>query len=347
MEMRGRVPASSSVYDKGPAPTSALYSLESPVISTFMEDMVNRLKEYHIGVLAGGSSSERDISLKSGRAVLSALERRFPDVVFIDVNEKEFTSQVEGAGIDLAFIALHGRFGEDGVVQEILDGMGISYTGSGPEASRLAMDKFLSKECFAAVGLATPEGRLVEEGNTIMSDGIRFPCVVKPRYEGSSIGLTVVLSEKEFPAAMEKALRAGQDIIVEDFVPGREITVGVLEDEALPPVEIKTAGGVYDFDAKYSAADTVYTVPAELEESERCALSGAGLAAHRALGCRGFSRVDIRFTEEGRPYVLEVNTIPGLTERSLLPMAAGAVGLDFSGLCVKMLCGAISPKKEV
>jgi len=311
-----------------------------------MRDMMDELKRYRIGVLAGGSSSERDISLKSGKAVLSALKGRFPDVVFIDVKEEEFARQVERAGIDLAFIALHGRFGEDGTVQGILDGMGIPYTGSGPAASRLAMDKFLSKERFAAAGLATPGGRLVEAGAAVPHGDTGFPCVVKPRYEGSSIGLTVVLSEKEFPAAMEKASRAGQDIIVEDFVPGREITVGVLEDGVLPPVEIKTTRGVYDFDAKYSAADTVYTVPAELGEEERHALSGAGLAAHRALGCRGFSRVDMRFTEEGRPYVLEVNTIPGLTERSLLPMAAGAAGLDFSRLCVKMLCGAISPEKE-
>jgi len=208
------------------------------------------------------------------------------------------------------------------------------------------MDKFRAKERFTAAGLATPGGCLVEEGAAAPKEGPGIPCVVKPRYEGSSIGLTVVLSEEAFPVAMEKASRAGQDIIVEDFVPGREITVGVLEDGTLPPVEIKTARGVYDFDAKYNAADTVYTVPAVLEEGERQALSSAGLAAHRALGCRGFSRVDMRFTEEGQPYVLEVNTIPGLTERSLLPMAAGAAGLDFSELCVKMLCGAISPKKE-
>lgn len=302
---------------------------------------LENLKQYKIGVLAGGPSNERDISLKSGKAVFDALTRAGIDAVFIDVDEAGFSSAVDAAKIDLAFIALHGRFGEDGTVQRALEGKNIMYTGSGPESSHLALDKLASKDKFNKEGVITPGHTIVKSAKDIQDKNVWMPCVVKPRYEGSSIGLSVVSSESDLEAAVEKALEFGEEIIVEEFISGREITVGILGSEALPVIEIVPQGGIYDFHAKYTASDTKYIVPAELEKDVWQAAQEAALKAHQALGCRGFSRVDIRLSESGGIFVLEVNTIPGLTERSLLPMAAKEAGLDFLELCVKMLYGAI------
>ena len=306
-----------------------------------MNEEIDLLKKYRIGVLAGGSSSEREISLKSGRSVFDALRSIGLKVKFLDVREEDFSAFLDHADIDAAFIALHGRFGEDGTVQKILGQKNILYTGSDPEASHLALDKLASKKRFEDHGLCVPEYGVVSGKEDVSRLNICFPCVVKPRYEGSSIGLSVVRSGDHIREAINKAAEFSEEIIVEKFVPGREITVGVLDNRPLPVVEIITADGVYDFGAKYQSDDTEYVVPARLNETDYLRAQEAGMKAHAALGCKGFSRVDMRLSDEGEIFVLEVNTIPGLTERSLLPMAAKQTGLDFPKLCVKMLCGAL------
>ncbi len=310
-----------------------------------MDKLIEVLRKFRIGVLAGGESSEREISLKSGKAVFEALRKAGLDPLFLDVNEKDFSSVIEKSGIDAAFIALHGRFGEDGTVQRMLQKRNIPYTGSGPDASALALDKMASKEQFIARGLNVPEYIVVYRGEDISELDVWFPCVVKPRFEGSSIGLSVVSSETKLHQAIDNAFMFGEEVIVERFVPGREITVGILDEKALPVVEIVAHEGVYDFDAKYRSDSTEYVVPAKLDESDSRFAQETALEAHKALGCKGFSRVDMRLSDNHEIFVLEVNTIPGLTERSLLPMAAKAAGLDFPGLCVKMLLVAFEKRK--
>ncbi|MDD3089387.1 MAG: D-alanine--D-alanine ligase [Candidatus Omnitrophica bacterium] len=304
-----------------------------------MNDYKNDLKERRIGVLAGGYSSEREISLKSGKAIFDALTASGLNAKFVDVAGPSLEGMED---IDVAFIALHGRFGEDGTLQQMLQEKGMPYTGSGPEASRAALDKITAKKLFENCGLKIAEHIVVKKSSPL--GNIPCPCVVKPRYEGSSVGLSVVKDPIFLRKAVDEASAYDEDIMIERFIPGRELTVGVIEDRALPVVEIVAAGGVYDFAAKYRAGDTKYIVPADLPERTYKAVQEAGLKAHRALGCEGYSRVDVRLGDDGRPYVLEVNTIPGMTERSLLPMAARSAGMDFTALC--LLIVRIALKRE-
>lgn len=300
------------------------------------------LKKYRIGILAGGFSSEREISLKSGKAVFTALESKGLETVFLDVKkEDDFFSLIENIGIELAFIALHGKFGEDGTIQRLLSEKGILYTGSDSESSALALDKLLAKKRFESEDVLTPEYYVVGTKDPAAMTDFTYPCVVKPRYEGSSIGLSVVGSSDYLLPALNKAGKYGQEAIVEKFIPGREITVGVLCEEALPVIEIVAPGGTYDFDAKYYSARTKYIVPAVLTGDCYKRSQEIALKAHKVLGCGNFSRVDLRIDESENIFVLEINTIPGLTERSLFPMAAAAVGMSFFELCIKMLYGAI------
>ena len=299
--------------------------------------MNKKLKQYKIGVLAGGVSSEREISLKSGTAVFKALEGLGLDVKFIDVSDKDFCCKVNFSDIDLAFIALHGRFGEDGTIQEFLEDEGILYTGSGPAASRLALDKLESKIQFTKAGIRIPEYCIANKGADTAKIRPGFPCAVKPRYEGSSVGLSIVREQKQLEAALEKSFAYDDDAIVEKFIKGKEITVGMLDQVALPVVEIVTLDNIYDYEAKYRSQHTEYIAPATIEEEVAQEAREIAIKAHTTLGCEGFSRVDFRVDEDNKIFILEVNTIPGLTERSLLPMAAAAYGLTFSDLCVKML----------
>ncbi|MCK5451293.1 MAG: D-alanine--D-alanine ligase [Candidatus Omnitrophica bacterium] len=306
-------------------------------------EKINKLKKYKIGVLAGGSSSEREISLKSGRAVKTALSGMGLNVIFINVGEKKsFKKTIDLADINIAFIALHGKFGEDGTVQKLLAAQNIIYTGSGPEASCLALDKKAAKEKFEANGIKVAKHWNVSGGDNVVDRDITFPCVVKPRFEGSSIGLSLVFRPEDLEDALSSAFEFGEEVIVEEFIDGRELTVGILGKEMLPVVEIIAESGTYDFNAKYTAGSTEYIVPAKLKTSEYRKVQLEGLKAHRALGCGGFSRVDMMLSGSGELFILEVNTIPGMTERSLLPMAAKQAGLDFNQLCVKMLLEAIS-----
>jgi len=308
------------------------------------DEEMELLKKYKIGVLAGGSSSEREISLKSGKAVFRAFKGRDLNVVFLDVEEKNFESLIKRSGIDLAFIALHGNFGEDGTVQKWLTSKKIPHTGSGPKASRLAFDKAESKKMFKNAGIIIPEYEEIKTENDAASLRIMPPYVVKPRKEGSSIGLSVALSREKLKGAVNKALKFGPGVIVERFIPGREITVGILDEKALPVVEIVPEDNIYDFHSKYSSDRTEYIVPARLGGGLYNKAQEEGLKAHNILGCEGFSRVDMIVSDDNNIFVLEVNTIPGLTERSLLPMAAKEDGMDFSELCVKMLQIALGNK---
>jgi D-alanine-D-alanine ligase len=303
---------------------------------------LDNLKQYKIGILAGGTSNEREISLKSGGAVFDALSDKGLNIKLIDI--KDAGSWADNLNIDIAFLALHGTFGEDGTVQRILEEKGILYTGSGPEASRMALDKISSKKKFIEQGLLTPEYIVLEDGTSLIFENIWFPCVVKPRWEGSSIGLSIVNSREEISEAITEAAKFGKEIIIEKFISGKEVTVGVLGDRALPVVEIVPEGSHYDYNAKYHSSGTRYIVPAEIDKLYTKRVQEAGIKAHKALGCEGFSRVDIRLTDDGEPYILEVNTIPGLTRRSLLPMAARAEGIDFDKLCLRILSDTVNSK---
>ncbi|OGW85050.1 MAG: hypothetical protein A2987_06055 [Omnitrophica bacterium RIFCSPLOWO2_01_FULL_45_10] len=296
-----------------------------------------------IGVLAGGPSNEREISLRSGRAVYSALAEDGLNAVFLDVRD-DIHDIILKSKIDVAFIALHGRFGEDGTVQKILEDAGIPYTGSGVEASRLAMDKIESKKAFAKNDIPTARYIIFEKGSSNLgeTDGLGLPLVVKPQSEGSSIGLSIVKERSMLNGALEAAFEYGPKALIEEYINGRELTVGVLEGQSLPVVEIVTCSKVYDYKAKYDDPSTRYLVPAPLRKKVYEMAQDLGRRSHRALGCESFSRVDMMADESGGLFVLEVNTIPGMTERSLFPKAARARGITFNELCVKLIDGALN-----
>jgi len=299
-----------------------------------------------IGVLAGGPSNEREISLRSGRAVHDALLGEGLDSVFLDV-KNNIDEIIEKSCLDVAFIALHGRFGEDGTVQKMLEDAGIPYTGSGVEASAAALDKVVSKDLFIGKMIPVPRHIVLIKGQPYRydSDELGMPIVVKPHLEGSSIGLSIVRDKSLLKAAIDKAFKYGDKIILEEYIDGRELTVGILNDEALPVIEIVPKHKVYDYEAKYKDSSTRYIVPAPIPEDTAARARSLGVLAHKALGCRSFSRVDMMMAQSGGIFVLEVNTIPGMTERSLLPKAALAAGLRFGSLCVKILEDAVKARK--
>ncbi|MBL7158269.1 MAG: D-alanine--D-alanine ligase [Candidatus Omnitrophica bacterium] len=297
-----------------------------------------------IVVLAGGPSSEREISLRSGRAVAGALKRRGEEAELFELKD-DIYDEVKSVTAGIAFIALHGKFGEDGTVQGILEDMKVPYTGSGIHASRLALDKIASKELFFRNGLNVPDYRIVEKEAKISLEEFTPFFVVKPPLEGSSIGLTVVRERKETKAALKKAWQYSDAALVEEYIEGRELTVGILDGKAFPIIEIFTKNKVYDFEAKYVDAGTTYEVPANLKKEESEKVEVAALAAYKILGCRHFARVDLKLNKKGVIYVLEVNTIPGMTERSLLPKAARASGINFDDLCLNII-GLAYGRKE-
>jgi len=300
-----------------------------------------------IGVLAGGPSNERKISLRSGRAVHDALLGEGLDSVFLDV-KNNIDEIIKKSRIDVAFIALHGRFGEDGTVQRMLEDAGIPYTGSGVKASAAALDKTASKDLFIKNLIPVPRHMVLIKGRSDVCDcdKLGMPIVVKPHLEGSSIGLSIVRDKNSLQGAIDKAFEYGGKVILEEYINGRELTVGILNDEALPVIEIVPKDKVYDYDAKYKDSATKYLVPAPISEDLSVEARRLGVLAHRALGCRSFSRVDMMMALSGDIFVLEVNTIPGMTERSLLPKAARATGLRFGSLCVKILEDAVKVRKE-
>lgn len=284
-----------------------------------------------VAVLKGGVSAEREVSLESGAAVAAGLRDAGYDVVEIDVQSEDF---LVPDGIEAVFIALHGTFGEDGGAQARLEELGIAYVGAGVEASRVAFDKLLTESVLNAAGVPVPQSETLGAGQ---GHTLPLPLVIKPPREGSSVGCHLVFEESAWDAAVSEALTHDKEVLVQQFIAGREFTVGVVDREVLPVVEIVPAGEWYDYAAKYEADTTRYVVPAELSGDKRAEMQELALKTFDALNCRGVGRVDFRMTPEGELFVLELNTIPGFTSHSLLPKAAAAVGIDFPSLCDRIM----------
>lgn len=303
-----------------------------------------------VAVLMGGPSGEHEVSLRSGRGVVEALTRRGWAVEPIAIPHTGPAEEawaltrraLQGAVPDVVFIALHGPFGEDGTIQELCEDLRLPYTGSAVLTSRLGLDKVASKQRFEAAGLSVPRWQVVSRSTPSgRVEGLAYPLVVKPTGQGSSLGVSIVRRKEGLAAALEAAGRYGGRILVEEFVAGRELTVGVLGDEPLPIVEVRPRHPFFDYTAKYTAGLTEYLVPAPLAPDIAAVVQAAGLSAHRALGCRHLSRTDLILREEGVPVILEVNTIPGLTPTSLLPKAAACAHLSYDELCEQLVMMAV------
>jgi D-alanine-D-alanine ligase len=292
--------------------------------------MTGILRSKKIAVLLGGPGSEREVSLRSGAAVSRALQSLGAIVEEVDVKNPSFALPPD---VDLAYNMIHGTFGEDGQIQEILERRGVPYTGEGVKGSHLAFDKILSKTRFDEEGVPTGRWHVITDGKSPRLDP---PFVVKAPRQGSSVGVHIIKDAASLPAALEDCFRFGEEVLVEEFFPGRELTVGILGDEALPIIEIVPREGFYDYQHKYSKGASEYFVPAEIGGEATQAVRHAALSAKRALGLEVYSRVDVLLAPNGRLNVLEINTIPGMTETSLLPKAAAVAGLDFPALCERI-----------
>ena len=294
-----------------------------------------------VAVLLGGRSAEREVSLKSGSMVLNALKSRGVDAHPFDPAERGL-DELAKQKFERAFIALHGRFGEDGTVQGVLEWLGIPYTGSGVLASALAMDKLRTKRIWQAEKLPTPPYAVLDRNSDLRAVAKRLgvPLMVKPASEGSSIGMSKVSRAAALDEAYALAANYDRIVIAEKFVEGSELTVGILGERALPIIKLETPRDFYDYQAKYVADDTRYLIPCGLPPKKEQALQALCLAAFQTLGCAGWGRVDLMLDRRGRPYLLEVNTAPGMTDHSLVPMAARAVGLSYADLCLQILEGA-------
>lgn len=294
-----------------------------------------------VAVLLGGRSAEREISLRSGNMVLAALKRKGVDAHAFDP-QTEGLEHLIAQRFDRVFIALHGRFGEDGTVQGALEYLGLPYTGSGVMASALAMDKWRTKLIWQAAGISTPPYEMLTKDTDFeaIAERLGIPLMVKPAREGSSIGMSKVTSVEKLQAAYEAAAEYDDVIIAESFIEGPEVTVAILNDEALPVIRLETPRVFYDYEAKYFANDTRYICPSGLPEAQERSIQEEALRAFKLIGCNGCGRVDVMLDSAGRPYLLEVNTIPGMTDHSLVPMAARARGIDFDDLCVSILASA-------
>jgi D-alanine-D-alanine ligase len=294
-----------------------------------------------VAVLLGGKSAEREVSLKSGGMVLAALRRRGVEAHPFDPAERGL-EELAKHKFERAFIALHGRFGEDGTVQGVLEWLGIPYTGSGVLASALAMDKLRTKRIWQAEKLPTPPYALLERDSDLRAVAKRLgvPLMVKPASEGSSIGMSKVKSVAALDEAYALAANYDRVVIAEKFVEGIELTVGILGERVLPIIKLETPREFYDYQAKYVADDTRYIIPSGLAAKKERDLQALCLKAFRTLGCAGWGRVDLMLDRRGRPQLLEVNTSPGMTDHSLVPMAARAVGVSYEDLCLEILKGA-------
>lgn len=291
-------------------------------------------KPHLITVMLGGPSAEREVSLRSGAAVARALRALGYEVAEVDPRGPGWDLP---AGTSVVFLALHGTYGEDGVIQAELDRLGVPYTGCGPEASRVAFDKVLSKQRFLAAGLPTPRFQVLTSASSAWPEGWEPPLVLKPARQGSSVGLRFVEKKADWASALAGALAYDQEVLMEEQIVGREVTVGILGQTALPIVEVHPKQGTYDYHNKYTAGATEYFCPAPFDETVTARLQEAGLQAFQAVGGRDYGRVDIMVRSESDPFVLEVNTLPGMTETSLLPKAAAAAGLSYGALCEKMI----------
>jgi D-alanine-D-alanine ligase len=295
-----------------------------------------------IAVLMGGPGSEREVSIATGRGVAKALRSLGADVVEIDVRDENFQMPDD---VDLAFIAIHGTFGEDGQIQKILERRGIAYTGDDANASEIAWDKVRTKEKFREHGVETPPWEVIHAGQ---QPTIPLPIVVKPSREGSTVGIVIVKNENELQSAIAEASKYDRELLIEKFVSGRELTIGILGDQALPIIEIIAKGGFYDFNNKYpflnpqAGGGATHVCPAKLAAEKTGDLRQLALRAFRAAGLLVYARVDAILTDSGKPYILEINTIPGMTEASLLPEAAAAAGIGYPELCARIITLSLS-----
>ncbi len=301
------------------------------------------LKKKKVAVLKGGLSKEREISLKTGKAIEKALTAKGYATVCIDVGH-DVAEKLTREKIDCAFVALHGKFGEDGTIQGMLELMRIPYTGSGVLASALALHKIVSKKIFLFEGIPTPRYevylRKEIEKEPLRQRSLSLPVVVKPAREGSTIGVSIVREESEWVPALKTSAQYDEEILVEDFIKGKEITVAVLDGLPLPIIEISPKSGFYDYHSKYTKGETEYIIPARLPRETYLAAQEMSLKAYQALGCAGCVRVDLMTDEEDRPQVIDVNTMPGMTETSLVPKAASYAGIAFEDLVERILLGA-------
>jgi D-alanine-D-alanine ligase len=304
----------------------------------------DELKKKRVGVLYGGLSAEREVSLRTGAAVAEALRSKGYDVVDIDVG-RDLPARLAAEKVDVAWLAVHGRYGEDGCLQGLLESLFIPYTGSGVLASALGMDKVYAKQVFLAHGIPTPAYRAYRDAASALAEAgslpFPFPVVVKPSREGSSVGVHICKTREDYEAAVKDAEKYAGFLLVEQFVKGREVQGGVLDDEALGVIEVRAAREFYDYEAKYKqGSGTQYLFPAPLPPDQYARVNEVCLAAHKALGCSGGSRSDVIVTEGGDVFLLEINTLPGMTATSLLPKIAAGRGIDFPTLCERLLQGA-------
>lgn len=290
-----------------------------------------------VAVLMGGWAAEREVSLVSGRAVLEGLRRRGVDAHGIDA-DKDIVERLAGGGYDRVFNVLHGRGGEDGVIQGALEILGLPYTGSGVMGSAIGMDKYRTKLLFRAVGLPTPGFALIrDEAGFEAACALGFPLMVKPALEGSSIGMSRANDRDELRVAWAKAAECDSHVMAECWITGAEYTAAVIGDQALPLIKLETDHPFYDYDAKYLADDTRYLVPCGLDATRESELRSLALQAFDVVGASGWGRVDILMDEQGQPWLIEINTVPGMTGHSLVPMAAKAIGIDFDELVWRIL----------
>lgn len=298
-----------------------------------------------VGVLYGGQSAEREVSLMSGQGVYEALRGAGVDAHLFDTGTRPL-SELMQAGFDRVFIVLHGRYGEDGTLQGMLELMQLPYTGSGPLASCLAMDKTMTKQVWLAQGLPTPDYVMVRDASQLeqLPARLGLPLILKPSHEGSTLGISKVTEAGQLLAAYEQAARYDPDVLAEQFIQGRELTVPVLggrrNAQALPIVEIVAPGGNYDYEHKYLSDATQYLCPAPLDAAVAEQISQLACRAYEALGCEGWGRADFMLDEQNRPWLLEMNTTPGMTSHSLVPMGAKAAGMSYAQLCLSILDSA-------
>ena len=293
--------------------------------------MVN---QFQVTVLLGGRSAEREVSLRSGAAVARALRALGHGVDEVDPAGESWGLP---AKTEVVFLALHGEYGEDGQVQSRLETLGVPYTGTDAAGSALAFDKARCKERFQQNQVASPRGVLIDSPTSTPPDSIPAPWILKPAAQGSSVGLNRVEDETEWGTALADSLQYGGAVLCEECIQGRELTVGILDGDTLPVVEVRPKAGGYNYENKYTPGATDYFCPADLPDEVTAQVQALGLRAFEAVGARDFGRVDVMLDAESKPYILEVNTLPGMTETSLLPKAAAVAGMDFNALCQRML----------
>ena len=286
-------------------------------------------------VFAGGISNEREISLKSGAMVAEALRSSGYQVEMLDPDPIKGWTLPDGA--NAVFLALHGTYGEDGQVQMELDQLGIPYTGSGAEASRIGFDKLLTRQHCVAAGVTMPRSLVLKSWQAEMPEDWEPPVVLKPLREGSSVGVEIVDNKKDFGAALRRSLKYGGVVLMEERIIGRELTVGILDGEVLPLVEVRPKSGVYSYESKYTKGRTEYFCPAQVDEASRNRAADLALKTFHAVGAKDYARIDMILDQKGECWVLEINTLPGMSETSLLPKAAAAMGLNYANLCCKIL----------